>query len=536
MDSAADLAVLLAKARRCLATGAIAAAHAQADAALELNPHDLEARLLANQAAFIAGDFAAAMRHVEQGEADHPACADFALRRARCLLAWNEAAQARVALAEAEAKLQAYAAGINHAYLWGMIGDAHALLNDFDRAFAAYGRAIASDPGPATHHFNRAVVARYLGNIAAAITGFETVVARDRFHAESWLNLVQLVRQSASANLIAPIAAALAQVPASPDTLRLRIHFHYALARCHEDLAEGQASFAQLDAGARLVRGSLHYDVRADLRLIDVIRHTFPAGGTPAPVLGFRGVAPIFVLGLPRSGSTVIERVLTSHSDVGSVGESSAFGQALADVARAAGVDPADGEALIRASRRLDPAAIGRRYAELTAHWRGAEPCFVDKLPGNHLHVALIRRALPLARIVHTTRDPMGNLYGLYKTLFNRAAPYSYDLDDLVAYYGAYRALMAHWRAVPGIAMIEVSHEALVDQPELVIRALITDCGLDWQQACLSFHENRRPSTTQSADQVRQPLNRAGVDGWRRFEPLLAPLRRRLERLDQLDR
>lgn len=533
VDSPADPARLLGEARRCLAEGAIPAARALADAALAANPQDLDARLIANQTAFMAGDLVAAMHHVERGEADHPDCADFALRRARCLLAWNQVAAARTALADAEAKLHACRADQPQAGLWGMIGDAHTLLNAFDRALAAYDRAIAGEPGAMTHHFNRAVVARYLGDTAAAIAGFETVVAHDRFHAEAWLNLVHLVHQSAGANLIVPIAAALAQVPERPDTVRTRIHFHYALAKCHEDIGDGLASFVQLDAGARLMRAAMRYDVREDLALIDLLRRNDLA---EVPVKGgFRGVRPIFVLGLPRSGSTLVERILTSHSQVGSIGESPAFGQALADVARAAGIDPGDGKALIRAAMSFDPAAIGQRYAELTAPWRGAEPYFVDKLPDNHLHVALIRRALPEARIVHTTRDPLGNLYGLYKTLFNRACPYSYDLDDLVAYYGAYRALMEHWRALPGPAMIAVSHEALVERPEPVIRALIADCGLDWQPACLAFHENPQPTTTQSAAQVRRPLNREGVDAWRRFAPLLAPLRQRLEARGLLD-
>lgn len=516
---------LLAHAQQAMAQGSVADARAHAEAALELDPQGLAARLIANQAAFIAGDYQAAMRHADEGAARHPGCPDFPLRRARCLLVDNQVAQAKSALAGAEAKTTPQAP----AALWGMIGDAHALLNDFRAAHAAYGRAIALDPGAALHHFNRAVVARYLGDTAAAIAHCEAALARDPDYAEAWLDLVTLARQTEAANHLAPISAALARLPQAPETVRARLHLHYALAKCHEDLGAGLASFAHLDAGARLVRGSLQYDLRDDLRFMDLMQRKFSAGGAVAAVRGFRGIRPIFVLGMPRSGSTLVERILTSHSEVGTVGESPAFAQALADVARAAGVDPADGEALIRASRRLDPMAIGRRYAELTAPWRGNEAYFVDKLPGNWLYAPLIARALPEARIIHTMRHPLGNLYGMYKTLFNRAYPFSYNLDELVAFYGGYRTLMAHWRALLGSRLIDVSYEALVDHPEPQIRQLIADCGLDWQATCLSFHENRRPSTTQSAAQVRVALNREGVEGWRRFAPLLTPLRTRLE-------
>jgi tetratricopeptide (TPR) repeat protein len=522
------LTASLGDARRCMAQSTFREARAHAEAALARDPNCLAARLIANQAAFIDGDYLSAMHHVDEGEASHPGRADFALRRARCLIAGNAVTSARTALAEAEVRMAA-AEPSDAARLWGMIGDAHALLNDFARAAAAYGRAIAIEPGAALHHFNRAMVERYRGNAAAATADLETVVAVEPWHGEAWLNLVQLRSQTEIANAIAPIEQALARLPKSPVTLRHRIHGLYALAKCHEDLGHGLTSFAHLDAGARLMRKTLRYDVRGDLAMMDLIAQTFRADRPLDLSRGFDGLRPIFVLGMPRSGSTLVERILTSHSQVGTVGESSAFGQAVADVARAAGLDPADGAAVIRASDRLDPVAIGRRYAELTAPWRGPEPWFVDKLPGNHLHVALIARALPEARIIHTVRHPLANLYGLYKTLFNQACPYSYDLDELVDYYGAYCRLIGHWRAQPGLAMIDVSYEALVDRPEPVIRQLIDDCGLEWQPACLTFHKNPRPSTTQSAAQVRLPLNRDGIDGWRRFEPLLTPLRARLD-------
>ena len=521
MDTARPLqAPLAATPAELMATGAFAEAQRAAERVLATAPADLAARLIANQAAFIRGDYAAALAHVEAGAAHHPQCPDFPLRRARCLIVANDVAAARAAVDTAEAL-----AGAATAPLWGMIGDTHALLDQFARAREAYARAIALDPAAPLHHFNRAVVARYLGDLPAAIADTRAALARDPDHAEAWLNLVHLARETPAANHAGEIAAALARVPGVPGVpaaARARAHLHYALAKCLEDLGDGPTSLAHLDAGARAMRGTLHYDVRADLAVIDAV---IAASAVPAGGAGHADIRPIFVLGMPRSGSTVIERILTSHSGVGTVGESPAFAQAMADVT---GADPTDGPSLIRAAWAADPALIGRRYDQLTAPWRGGAACFVDKLPGNHLHAGLIARALPGARIVHTTRDPLANCYGIYKTLFNRAYPFSYDLDELVGYYAAYRRLMAHWRALPGVGLIEVAHEALVESPEPVIRGLVGAVGLAWEPACLAFHENARPSTTQSASQVRAPLNRDGIDGWRRFAPLLAPLQRRL--------
>ena len=525
LDPAAGIAGVLAEARRGLAQGQVGEARRLAEAVLGRDPGCFAAMLLANQAAFIAGDLAAAMQHVDAGLRRFPESADLHLRRARCLLAWNDPAAARTALGVATGLGDAGAPAP-----WGMIGDALVLTNDFDAARAAYGKAIAAEPVVAEHRFNRGVVARYLGDTGQARGDCEATVALRADHGEAWLNLVHLRRQRADDNRIDAMAAVLGRSPATAHGQRQAVRLHYALAKSFEDLGDGGRCFAHLDAGAQLMRRSLRYNVQGDIDIMALLTSAeVPERG------GFSGLRPIFVLGLPRSGSTMVERILSSHSEVGTVGESTAFGRALAEVAQALGIDPGDGAAIVRAIPRLDPAAIGRRYAELTAPWRGDEAHFVDKLPNNHAYVGLIARALPEARIVHVTREPVANLFGIYKTLFNQAYPWSYDLDELVAYYAGYRRLMAHWREAVGERLIELPYERLIDDPDATIRGLIAACGLDWQEACGRFHENRRPCTTQSASQIRAPLNRDGVEGWRRFAAQLAPLRDRLARLGLAD-
>ena len=512
---------MLALAERRLSEGAARDAQLLAEAVLAAAPASIPARLIANQAAFIAGDLVAAMAHAEAGLALDPGSPDFHLRRARCLLIRNDPTAARRALSAASHCAGARAT----AAPWGMIGDAWTLLGDFMQAIAAYDEAIAQESANPRHLFNRGVVRRYVGQSERAEQDYAQTVALAPEHGEAWLNRVQLGRQTPQSHHLAALEQVLHRLPDRPEVVPARIHVHYALAKTHEDLGDGDRCFHHLGEGARLLRQTFRYDVRSDLAVLAAAQAAAPP---PPPVSPFSGAVPIFVLGLPRSGSTLVERILTAHDRVGTIGESPAFGRALADAAHADGLDPADAAALMARAPALDLAAIGRRYLDLTAPWRGSEPFFVDKLPNNHVHAALIAAALPQARIIHIHRDPVANLFGMYKTLFNGAYPYSYDWDELIAYYRGYRQLMDTWRHSLGGRMIELRYETLVEAPEATIRTLVAACELDWQEQCLNFHANPLPCTTQSASQVRKQLNRDGIDGLPRFARQLQPLRDRL--------
>jgi hypothetical protein len=183
-----------------------------------------------------------------------------------------------------------------------------------------------------------------------------------------------------------------------------------------------------------------------------------------------------------------------------------------------------DKHALVRRSARIDPGALGTTLrAALRSHGRTA-PRLIDKTPANFLYLGLIHRALPAARVVHLRRHPLDSCLAMYKTLFRMGYPYSYSLEDLGAYYVAYHQLMAHWRTlIPG-SFVDLDYEALVDQPEAAARPVLEYCGLDWEDGCLSFQHNPRPSATASAAQVRQPIHRRSAGRWRQYERQLAPL------------
>jgi hypothetical protein len=262
---------------------------------------------------------------------------------------------------------------------------------------------------------------------------------------------------------------------------------------------------------------------------VDALIEAFPAGPSQ-PAAGAATDAPIFVVGLPRAGSTLVERILSSHSQVRAAGELRHFMLAFAAAARVkSGCDNLPQRHAIALAPQLDFSALGRDYLARCRPVAGGPARFIDKMPVNFLYCGLIRRALPNARIVHVARTPTAACYAIYKMLFLDGYPFSYDLDELAQYYIAYRRLMDHWhRTMPGV-IHELSYERLVaDQPGET-RRLLEFCGLEWEDACLEFHRNPAASTSASAHQVRQPIYRSAVSEWRHYATQLAGLRRRLE-------
>jgi hypothetical protein len=233
---------------------------------------------------------------------------------------------------------------------------------------------------------------------------------------------------------------------------------------------------------------------------------------------------------MPRTGTTLVERILGSHSQVFPAGELSNFSLELIALVRKA----TRGRRLSRvefvaASATVDFRTLGEAYLAATRPLRDTRPRFIDKLPFNFLYAGLIHLALPKAKIVNLQRHPMDTCYAVYKQLFRDAYPFSYDLDELGPYYIAYHQLMRHWNEVmPGV-IHTIRYETLVAGLEEESRRLLAYCNLPWEDQCLRFHENRQASTTASATQVRQPVYSSSIGKWRRYERQLEPLRRLLE-------
>jgi len=504
-----------------------------------------------------SGAWAEALRHVDAALLSRPAEPRYLICRAQCLMALRRKAEALSVAAAAEQRAPAD----------GAVRDAAATLythaNDHARALKSYDAALARDPDNAQFYYNRASVRRFVGDLQGAEQDYDRAIALRPTDYEAYKHRSDLRTQTAQCNHVAQLRSLLAPptaaeptavpataVPATAGTARAaasslgwrgEVQLRYALAKEYEDLGEYSRSFEMLEAAARLQRQHMRYDLATDLATVQWIIDAYPRGPqTPEPRAGdapaatgtessANAEAPIFVLGLPRSGTTLVERILSSHSELVAAGELHCFALAMAAAVRQqAGSARLSRQEMVALSARVDFAALGHDYlrrARLEADVSGR---FIDKMPLNYLYCGLIRRALPNAKIVHVARHPMAVCYAMYKALFKDAYPFSYDLDEIARYYLGYRQLMAHWDAsMPG-AVYTLSYEALIaDQPGET-RKLLEFCGLDWQEACLRFHENPAASATASAAQVRRPLYASAVAQWRHYAPQLAGLRARL--------
>jgi tetratricopeptide (TPR) repeat protein len=489
-------------------------------------------------------DRAADLAAVEAQLGRDPRNAILHLRHAHCLLAIGRRPDACKAAAQAAR----YAPP--EPRLWDAIGSVFSYGNDQAAALAAYDEAVRLAPDEPQFRFNRATVRRFLGQLAEAEADYDRVIALRPTDYEAYKNRSDLRTQTAARNHVDELEALLARLevappspspspsPSSPSPspspavaggeFRGVVQLRFALAKEYEDLGRYADSFRQLSQGARLRRAHMRYDVAVDVATVDWIIEAFPA--PPAPPTAEASIeAPVFIVGLPRSGTTLVERILDSHSALTSAGELDCFALAIVAAAqRRSGRLELPRRELVAMSADLDFPALGRDYLTRVRAAAGPPGRFVDKMPLNYLYGGLIRRALPNAKIVHLTRQPMAACYAMYKTLFKDGYPFSYDLDEIASYYIAYRRLMAHWHATLPGAIFELSYERLVADHVGETRKLLEFCGLPWEDACAEFHRNPSASTTASAAQVRRPVYASSVAQWRHYERELGALERRL--------
>jgi Flp pilus assembly protein TadD len=410
--------------------------------------------------------------------------------------------------------------------LHSQLGSLLHLLGDNASALVHYTKAIELDAGTADHYFNRAAVQRYFGDIAAAEAGFDKAIELKPDEFEAYNGRAHLRTQTRERNHIAQLKEVIARTR-SPTGL---VHLYYALSKEQEDVGDFEAAFASLRQGADTKRRQMQYSVDTDLQIMAKIRDVYGPGMFDGHIPGFDSPDPIFVLGMPRTGTTLVERILSSHSGVFSAGELNNFSLELIRlVATAHGPKRPSRLEFVAATAAMDFKALGEAYIRSAQPLRDGSPYFIDKLPFNFLYAGLIHLALPRAKIINLQRHPMDTCYAVYKQLFREAYPFSYDLDELGQYYIAYDHLMKHWNAVmPGV-IHTMRYETLVADIEGESRRLLQYCGLPWEDQCLRFHENTRASTTASAVQVRQPVYATSVGKWRHYARQLEPLRARLE-------
>lgn len=394
-----------------------------------------------------------------------------------------------------------------------------------EKAYPLCKRAVENDPYNPEAHRRLALTCRLVGKLDEGVAA-ANIALRFNPHDYEMIGLRSAISTATrDKNHIAELQALLA---AGCRNALGGARVAYALAKECEEIGEHKNAFAFLEAGAKFKRQTIKYDVRTELDTFRQLRRIFTAEVVGDTSRGFDTDEPIFILGLPRTGSSLVERIIASHSAVFAAGELRHFTGALMEEVRKLGKFSTQSE-LMQRTLETDPGVVGKRYVQRTRPFTGHTPHFTDKLPHNFVSIGLINRALPKAKIVHLRRSPMDACYAAYKFLFNEAYAWSYDLDEIAQYYAGYRDVMDHWRTVLPGRIIDVAYEDVVEDLEGEAKRLIASLGLDWEPACLAFHESEAATMTGSAAQVRKKIYASSVGRWRDYEEQLKPLADKLE-------
>jgi tetratricopeptide (TPR) repeat protein len=293
--------------------------------------------------------------------------------------------------------------------------------------------------------------------------------------------------------------------------------YQYAVGKEYEDLQQWNKAFAAIEKGAKARRSTVEFDEANEIAMFEFIEQNYTREWFDSLGEGNPDDSPIFVLGQPRTGTTLVERIITSHSQVHSAGELQQFGLAIRRLSGHQDPKRFTTEYFEKA-QQLDPAKIGTLYLKTIGKTVGDTPHFVDKLPQNYLMIPLILKALPNAKIVHLTRNPMDACFASYKQLFADAYLHSYDQAEMARHHARYRHLMSVWRARFPATFFDISYEATAQDLEPNARALIEFLGLPWEDACLNFHQQKAAVATASASQVREPAHTRSINRWKKYQ------------------
>lgn len=384
-------------------------------------------------------------------------------------------------------------------------------LEDHERALSVYEKVLARSPNDADLNLQIAMLHSHLGNREKAKAFAERAFTLNPSMTKAvWLRS-HLHRAREDDNYVDDIERLLANGELQDED---RARCCFALARENEGLGKFNTAFAALQEGARLQRRTLDYDVSTEVSRMRRIREFYDAEFFATRHGGYETEnTPVFVIGMPCSGAALLQRVLAAHPDVTAAGERNEFGTSLVRLSRRVMAEQQmQGGRVIDASVYVDFAQLGQAYIEGVSFYAGSTPCFIDALTYNFLYAGIIDVALPGARIVHAVRDPMDACCDMYRTLFERGYPFSYDLDELADYYIAYRQLMDHWDTVLPGRIHAVRHEDILNDRDATLRSLVEHCGLKWHDECLAVD-----------------IGDATAGQWKKYAEQLEPLKKKLD-------
>jgi tetratricopeptide (TPR) repeat protein len=483
-------------------------------------------RPTANPGSDVSTSLAAAMQHQRAGKLER---AEAIYRRilardprrfealyCRGLLAYQKGQQeaAKTFIADAIAVNPEVAeAHYNLGNIWRAEGAA-------EKAVECYRQALALDPDFPEAQFNLGSLHRELGALDEAQACYEKAIAARPAYAEAHRSLAEL---KIFENRDDPLRGEMeGLLTLSTTTTDQRIHLHFALGKLYEDIGDYEAAFTHLDAGNRLKRGRIRFSIDEEVaraeRIMSIVDEGLMAGARDG---GSASELPVFIVGMPRSGTTLIEQILASHRDVYGAGELEDLQLLIRTVGSRGKTEYPE------ALRDLSPRTLeqfGRSYADGLRERAPRARRITDKMPTNFFHLGFAHLILPNAKIVHCARDPIDTCFSCYRQLFAGGQAFAYDLEELGRYYRVYERVMSHWQGLMPECILKVDYEDLVHRPREQTERLLEFCALPWDESCLAFHETHRPVRTASAAQVRQPMNTRFVGRSRPFHAHLGPL------------
>ncbi|MWV27230.1 tetratricopeptide repeat-containing sulfotransferase family protein [Aurantiacibacter rhizosphaerae] len=396
---------------------------------------------------------------------------------------------------------------------------------DYDRAFALFAQVLEKVPNDPATLTSRGHALKTMGKSDEAVESYRAACAAKPDHGDAWYALANLKTYKFTDDELARME----EQAARPDLAFMdRVHLSFALGKAHEDGKNYEASFCHYERGNALKRAQTRYD--ADIMSAELAKQRevctaelfakHEGAGHDAP-------DPIFILGLPRAGSTLLEQILASHSQVDGTLELPDI-LALAHRLRGRKAGQSRYPEILHDLSADQLKTFGEQYIANTAIHRQGAPFFIDKMPNNFRHIGLIHLILPNAKIIDARRAPMDCCFSGFKQLFAEGQEFTYGLNEIGRYFADYVDLMQHWDEVLPGRVLRVQHEDVLDDPEGQIRRMLDYCGLDFEEACLNFHQTNRAVRTASSEQVRQPINRAGQGAWVPFDPWLGELRNAL--------
>lgn len=398
-------------------------------------------------------------------------------------------------------------------------------LGVHDEALALMERARATGLHNPDFLYFHALQLQFHGRLAEAEAGLESCLSAGPTFGRASLTLARLRRQTPQRNHIQELRQ---RMQAAPGNSEDQAAFEFALYKELDDLGEHDQAWQALQRGNAIMHGRLGYDAAAEQAVFEALHARFEHPLEEAPGEEDGGPMPIFIVGMPRSGTTLLERMVGNHSQVMPAGELADLPRQLRWTADTHGHALLD-LPLLQATGQLDFGLLGRRYLEQT-RWRAqGRRYYIDKLPPNFMLVGCIRRALPRARVLHMLREPMDVCFSNYRALFGDSYSYSYDLDALAHHHGQYQRLMAHWRRVAPGFVLDIAYDDLVRDTEASARRVLDFCGLDFEARCLDTASNTAPVATLSSAQVRAPIHSGGRGEWQRYAAQLQRLREALQ-------